>query len=275
MTKDIVLTVYQGLAGDRNALGIAGAASLARALCRRLRIDPDIVGAPEPPLNAGWDVELAAALPGLTLLGAQCDRVLAQGNWALTALPRCAAALATVPPVARHRPDAVVLWFDAHADLNTPETTSTGYLGGLALSGPLGLWQSGLGNGLSIRNVVLAGVRDIDPPELDLIKDEAVSLVPPGPDFAARLASAIAGRPVYMHLDCDVLEPGQVPTDYHVPGGLPMSDLAAASAVVAASEVIGLEIAEYQNAWEPDGPPASPDVLLDALMPVIDRGRGA
>ena len=55
-----------------------------------------------------------------------------------------------------------MVWFDAHADLNTPSTTPTGYLGGLALSGPLGWWNSGLGAGLQPRNAVLVGVRDVD-----------------------------------------------------------------------------------------------------------------
>ncbi|WP_444847916.1 arginase family protein [Duganella caerulea] len=49
----------------------------------------------------------------------------------MTASSRCAASLATLPVVARHRPDACVVWFDAHADLNTPSTTDSGYLGGM------------------------------------------------------------------------------------------------------------------------------------------------
>lgn len=37
----------------------------------------------------------------------------------VTALTRCAVALATLPLIASHHPDAVVVWFDAHADINT------------------------------------------------------------------------------------------------------------------------------------------------------------
>jgi arginase family enzyme len=53
----------------------------------------------------------------------------------------------TLPVMARYHPDALVVWFDAHGDLNTPESTTTDYLGGLALSGPVGMWESGLGSG--------------------------------------------------------------------------------------------------------------------------------
>ena len=52
----------------------------------------------------------------------------------------------TLPVMARYHPDALVVWFDAHGDLNTPESTTTDYLGGLVLSGPVGMWESGPGD---------------------------------------------------------------------------------------------------------------------------------
>jgi arginase family enzyme len=51
-------------------------------------------------------------------------QVFADGLAPVTALSRCAVALSTVPVVAAHRLDALVLWFDAHADLNTPDSTT-------------------------------------------------------------------------------------------------------------------------------------------------------
>jgi arginase family enzyme len=69
-----------------------------------------------------------------------------------------------------------VIWFDAHADLNTPDVTTTGYLGGLALSGPLGRWDSGLGTGLTADSRLLVGTRDIDVAEQKLIDDGTVTL---------------------------------------------------------------------------------------------------
>jgi len=53
--------------------------------------------------------------------------------------------------------------------LNTPDVTTTGYLGGLALAGPAGLWDSGLGSGLKLDQIVLVGQRDLDPYEQELI----------------------------------------------------------------------------------------------------------
>ncbi len=264
------LTVFQGRAGDRNDLAIAGAAAIGALLSQRLGLKPTTIGTPEPALGTDWAVELGAATQALQAMAAHYATIFEQGLAPLTVLNRCAVALATLPAVARSRPDSKVVWFDAHADLNTPRTTTTGYLGGLALAGAVGLWDSGLGNALQLENVILAGVRDIDPPEQALIRDAGIHLIPPHNSFVDELKAAIAGSPVYIHLDCDVLNPGLVPTEYQHEGGLTLSDLHAACEAMAENGVVGLEVAEFQNAWKPDGDPASPGPLLDALQPAID-----
>ncbi|NMM37949.1 MAG: arginase family protein [Glaciimonas sp.] len=249
---------------------MSGAASIGAMLSKRLGLIPNTIGKPEPALNSNWKVELDAAMPALRAMAERYETILEQGCALLTASSRCAASLSTLPVVARHRPDACVVWFDAHADFNTPENTITGYLGGLALAGTVGLWDSGLGGDLNISNVVLVGARDIDPPEQALIDAGTVRLVPPGADFVDRLREVVAGRPVYVHLDCDVLNPGIVPTDYQHEGGLSLADLHTACIVIAESELVGVEIAEFQNAWEDGGEPVSPAHLLDALQPLFD-----
>ena len=264
------LTVFHGRAGDHNSLGMAGAAAIGDELRRRLALEPTVIGSPEPVLDVSWDAELAAAGPTLRAMAARYEDIYTAGQVPVTALSRCTVALATVPVVARQRPDAVVVWFDAHADLNTPESTSTGYLGGLALSGTIGLWDSGLGGDLAAAQVVLAGTRDIDPPEQRLIDSGTIALVAGGPDLIADLRRAVGDRPVYVHLDCDVLEPGIVPTDYRVPGGLTLDDLRAVAEVLAKNEIVGIEIGEFEASFEPEGEAVSPAALLDALAPLID-----
>jgi arginase family enzyme len=199
------------------------------------------------------------------------EEILSRGDRPLSATSRCAVSLATLPVVAKHRPDACVVWFDAHGDLNTPASTTSGYLGGLALSGPAGTWDSGLGGGLRLESIILAGQRDLDPFEVELIKAVPLCHVPPGAGLAARLHQAIAGRAVYVHLDCDVLEPGIVPTDYMHANGLALDGLRLACETIAQHEVIGIEIAEFQHAWHAGGPPVSPAPLIDALHPLIAR----
>ena len=76
---------------------------------------------------------------------------------------------------------------------------------------------------------------------------------------------------MYVHLDCDVLEPGIVPTDYVHAHGLTLQDLRGACEVIAEGGVVGVEIAEFQNSWEPGGPPVSPIPLIQALEPLVDQ----
>lgn len=268
----LALTAFQGRAGDHNDLAMPGAALLARAIGEHLGLEPTVIGTPEPALNTNWDVELAAATPGLRELQARLDAVRAAGQTSVTVLNRCAASLATLPVIAKHHPDTVIVWFDAHADLNTPEASTTGYLGGLAISGPAGLWDSGLGAGCSLDELVLVGQRDIDPFEQELTDAESIALVPPGERLAERVVEAIAGRPVYVHIDCDVLDPGIVPTDYKIPNGLTLDELRSALIAIAEGNVLGLEVTEFEERFTPDSPPAIAEArsLVTALTPLLD-----
>lgn len=86
----------------------------------------------------------------------------------------------------------------------------------------------------------------------------------------------MAGRPVYVHVDCDVLDPGIVPTDYLVPNGMTLDDLHATAQVLAESELIGIEIGELEATPGEGAPPAHVSRLLDALEPFLStRFRAA
>ena len=114
--------------------------------------------------------------------------------------------------------------------------------------------------------MVLAEVRDIDPPEAELIKGADIPLVGPEEGFAERLGRVVDGRPVYIHIDCDVLEPGVAPTDYLVGGGLSLAELRQAAEVLARGEVVGIQIGELETVTGEE----DLDPLLDALSPVLD-----
>ena len=135
----------------------------------------------------------------------------------------------------------------------------------MALSASLGLWDSGLGAGLRPSHTILAGVRDVDPPEEEIIARTGVCRVPPGPHFVKELRQAIAGRPVYIHIDCDVLEPGIVPTDYLVPGGLGLAELREPCAAIIDSKIVGIEIAEVETRSGNEDPAP----LMGALDPPL------
>jgi arginase family enzyme len=264
------LTIFAGRAGDRNGRGMAGARLIGEVLADSLGLAPSRVGTPVPsPVSGSWAEVLEAARPELAALASHYEILFGAGRRPLTTLSRCAASIATLPVVGRFRSDALVVWFDAHADINVPQSSTTGYLGGMVITGAAGRWDTGLGSGLDLGNVVLVGARDIDPAEQALIDGGVLRHVPPGVDLAARLGAIVGERPVYVHIDCDVLEPGLVPTEYRVPGGLTLGDLRGALDRLAHNEVVGLEIAEFEASWAETGIAATPDALLQALSPLL------
>lgn len=277
----IALTHFAARAGDHNDRAMRASVLLAGVLEARLGVNAEKIGEPAPPRPSGWREELIVSMPALGQMSDRFERILTNHEVPVTALSRCAVALATLPVVAKHRPDAVVVWFDAHADLNTPSNTHTGYLGGLALSGALDLWDSGLGGGLDPANAVLVGTRDFDAAEQELVACGAIGHVPVGDGMAEELRRFVDGRPVYVHIDCDVLEPGIVPTDYSVPDGMTLAQLTACARALSESDVVGLEIGELET---DDRSPGSGDLndsartIVRALEPLLRKvyaGAGA
>jgi arginase family enzyme len=245
-----------------------GASIVGDELSRRLDLAPTVIGTPQPATSEIWQAALQAALPGLRELQREHRRIVERGDIPVAALPRCAASLATLPTIAEHHPDAVVVWFDAHADLNTPDNTTTGYLGGLILSAAIGWWDSGLGAGLLPDNVVLGGTRDLDAPEQALVDAGTIKLAA-GPSLLTELDQHVGDRPVYFHLDCDVLEPGTVPTDYRVANGLSLDDLTAVSRRLSQNQIVGIEIAEFEAAADPTDDTGYAQPLVEALAPML------
>jgi len=272
----IALTTYVGRAGDRNARAMRGAAALGEALAKRTGAQPRRVGTPGEPIAGGWAVQLEAAVADLQQLGARLGEILDGGMRPLSVMGRCAASLATLPQVARRRPDAAIVWLDAHGDCNAPTKaaeSADNYLGGMVLTGAAGQWRTGLGADMELSQVVLVGGRDLDPPERARIERGELALVEVGPDLGARLSRALRGRAVYVHVDCDVLDAGLVPSEYQVPGGFLLRDLAEACAALAEHEVVGVEFAEFEGEW-PSGEIDDGGRLVAAAEPLLQKMRG-
>ena len=153
----------------------------------------------------------------------------------------CGSALGTVSGLRSATPDDAspigVLWLDAHADFNTPETTTSGFLDGTALATLTGQCWHALASAIpgfrpvSDAHVVLVGARDIDPAEAQLLSRSRVMRVeaarmqsdgaePALHDALTELTRRDVAR-VYLHIDLDVHDPADAQANqYAVPGGL-------------------------------------------------------
>jgi len=192
---------------------------------------------------------------------------------AITVGGDCGVELAAVPhALARHEGMALV-WFDAHPDLNTPESSPSHAFGGMILRTLLGEGAAALvpADPLSADRVFLAGARSSDPAENDyLTSNGMVTLGPEGLDPAALVAAveASGATSVYLHIDLDVLDPSDVAgVGSPEPFGVPAATLlAAVRALLERFPLAGAGLTGFA--------PASPADAVDD-MPTILRLIGA
>jgi arginase family enzyme len=177
-----------------------------RELVEALGLDSRFIGELEQPREQHWREALEENRGCLLEAGGQVDDALAAGNFPLLITGDCSIGLTTLAALGRHRPDARVLWLDTHGDFNTPETTASNFLGGMALAGAVGLWDAGVAPPFPAERVVLAGVSDLDEPERENIARSGATVVGAGLDTLVAVQNAIDARPVYVHFDSDVLD---------------------------------------------------------------------
>ncbi|WZX99959.1 arginase [Bacillus sp. FSL W7-1360] len=88
-------------------------------------------------------------------------------------------ALGTLAGVVKHDPNVGVIWYDAHPDLNTDETSPSGNIHGMPLAAGLGIGHERLkslftGGFIKPENVVLIAARSIDEGEKKLIREHGI-----------------------------------------------------------------------------------------------------
>ncbi len=145
-------------------------------------------------------------------------------------------AIGTQAGLARHSKNRGLIWFDAHADINTHESSPSGNIHGMPVSAILGMGHPDLANfdqpgpKLPAENVCIVGLRDVDRKEADLLESSGVRYFTMrdvdelGMTKVMDQAIEIAGKGkdgVHLSFDLDAVDPQWAPgTGTRVPGGL-------------------------------------------------------
>lgn len=125
----------------------------------------------------------------------------------------CCAHVGAVEGLGARHGRVAVAWFDAHGDLNTPETSPSGNPWGMPLRM---LIDSGAAEAA---DVVLIGARSLDPAETEFIASEGIA------QGAEAIEGALDGTDgVYVALDCDSLEASEIGSFMPEPGGLAVAE---------------------------------------------------
>lgn len=169
----------------------------------------------------------------------------------------CCAAVAVLAGLQRAGLAPSVLWLDAHGDFNTWETTVTGFIGGMPLAMLTGRGDPRLLAGAGCHPVedevvVLADARDLDRAERTLLESSRVRHTG---DLGSIPGLLPADRPVYVHFDLDLLDPGDAPAlGYPTPGGPALTAVVGlGQRLLQTHHVAAVSVTAWDPARDPDG----------------------
>jgi arginase len=159
-------------------------------------------------------------------LASKVSEVVRQGHFPIVLGGDHSIAIGSLAGVTQTYKNLGVIWFDAHGDMNTEETTPSGNIHGMPLACSLGIGQEGLVNVAGFapkvrpENVVIVGARSIDPDERELIKKHNVTCftmheidklgIGRVMEEAIRIASNGTDG-IHLSLDLDSIDPDMAP----------------------------------------------------------------
>jgi arginase len=182
-----------------------------------------------------WGVggeQMAAAaslpLPYPEALVVACDTLEEQTTAIATKLPArplllggcCCTHTGAILGLAGRANRLAVVWFDAHGDLNTPETSPSGNAWGMPLRAAIDYAA------IQPADIALVGTRSLDPPEAEFIAATGID-----DDVERALAHADA---VYVALDCDVFDQAEIASFMPEAGGPSVDEIISALRSIAA-----------------------------------------
>ncbi|RHY54849.1 hypothetical protein DYB34_001180 [Aphanomyces astaci] len=190
-------------------------------------------------------------------------------------------------------PDAGIIWVDAHADINTPQTTESGNMHGM----PISFLMQGLadparvpgfewlvdGPILKPEQLVYIGLRDVDSGERRIIKElgiKAFSMqsvdkygIGKTMEMALDHLCGKQARPLHMSYDIDAVDPVDAPsTGTRVRGGLTWREANyVAEAVAESNMLVGLDMVEVNPSLAPGKGAA---ITVDMALLLIGSALG-
>jgi arginase len=267
------------MAGDPNHPAAQGPATLTAALVRAgYRQPADGVAIPE------FDADSrAASLQIVRRLAERVREVAGRGDFPMVLAGSCDVAAGVLAGIRDRR--VGVIWIDAHADFNTPASSTSGFWPGMALAVVVGdcgeeVWRVLDWHPVDAERVALLGTRSLSPPEESRrLAQSEISVLRwrhGGPEgkvatLLERLATHVEG--VYVHLDLDALDPsiGSGVVDPPVPGGLSARQLTEILGDIRQRfSVVGASVTTYTPARD-DG--STLPVATAAIRTLIDPER--
>ncbi len=209
-----------------------------------------------------WQAEIQTSFELMRMLSKAVREAREAGRLPIVLAGNCSTAIGTLVGLG----DGVgVVWFDAHADFNTPDTTTSGFLDGTAVAIITGRCWKTLSASIpgfkpiADERICLIGTRDVDSLEGQLLADSNVEVIEPD-KIRSGLARALKSigqhvESIYVHLDLDVLDAGVASANsFAVSGGLTIDDVEYALGEIARDfHIAGVTLSAYDPAADTNG----------------------
>jgi arginase len=190
-------------------------------------------------------------------IAGRVERALGSGRRPVSIAGDCCTAIGVLAGLQRAGIDPALIWFDAHGDFNTMDTTPSGFLGGMPLAMMAGRGDLTLVRAVGLaplpeNRIVLTDGRDLDPPEAAALAHSEVTHLTNPDDLLAR---ALPERPLYVHVDMDVVALAESPAqNYPAEGGPTAAGLDTVFRHLAATgQVAAISVSTWNPDLDPDG----------------------
>jgi arginase len=224
-----------------------------------------------PPLPDASPTERMGAL--CRALAAEVAATRAAGNLPVVIAGDCTDSVGMAAGLQQTTPDFTLVWYDAHGDFNTPETSPSGFIGGMPLAMLCGRGEQTIVAGAGARvhpesQVILTDARDLDPGEKEAVAASALTHLP---NVADLLTLTLPDKPIYIHFDSDVLRLEDMSAvNYPAQGG---SDRVTIEASLAHLAQTGRVAAVSVTLWNPelDEAGTAEETVLGVVERLVER----
>ena len=219
--------------------------------------------------------DLLTRISGLhTALAVQVENAVREGQLPVSLAGDCCTAIGLLAGLNRAELYPLLIWFDAHGDFNTRETSPSGFLGGMPLAMLAGLGDLTLLENLKMEailqeQIILTDGRDLDPGEKELVANASLTHLQ---DPLELLNYPLGEQSIWVHFDTDIVNPEESPAqNYPAPGGPGAEDLERVFRYLAST---GLIKAVSLSSWAPglSGEQMSKDVSMGLLEILVGDG---
>jgi len=254
----------------------------------RFLLTPFFLDRPEPSLHRlarqDWTLNRpslpdSTVLSGLAALGEAIavftEQSVRQGHRPVSIAGDCCAVIGVIAGLQRAGLQPHLVWLDAHGDFNTPDTSPSGFVGGMPLAMLVGRGEQMILDCLGARPldepaVVLCDARDLDPLEREaLVSSRVVHLA-----STERLdAFDFGSNPLHVHIDADILNPSDAPAMLYSAGGGPRATALEGTLrrLTARCRVVSVSLTTWALDRDPTG--ATEEAVWRVLQAAISDGE--